>query len=166
MMEILKAVIFDIDDTLANYDHRRHYLDGLTVQDRDKFYSEMINDVPIEWCTELIKSCVLGGYNIVFLTCRSEKDRFITEKWLREHVPYATEPNLHLYMRKKDDPRLNFEVKRDIYYQQIWPQFQVLFVVDDSISICNMFRAIGVPALNCADPEGDDLDFYLDKMDV
>ena len=46
MVSIMKKIVIcDIDGTIANNDHRQHYLEG--KKDWDGFFSEIINDSPI-----------------------------------------------------------------------------------------------------------------------
>ena len=40
-----KIVLCDIDGTVANNDHRQHYLEG--KKDWDGFFSELINDTDV-----------------------------------------------------------------------------------------------------------------------
>ena len=40
-----KIVLCDIDGTIANNDHRQHYLED--KKDWDGFFAELINDAPI-----------------------------------------------------------------------------------------------------------------------
>lgn len=87
---------------------------------------------------------------IVCLTGRNEVCRWQTEMWLRLHGI-----NFHeLLMRSSDDHRHDWEVKKDIYERDIQPRYpQVIAVLEDRVSVVNMWREIQVPVFQVA--EGD-----------
>ncbi len=139
-----KAIIVDLDGTLCNVDHRVHY-----VQQEKKnwklFNQEMINDQLNNWCYELIESMRNEKCDILFVTGRGEEYRKETEKWLFDHdVKYD-----HLYMRELKDSRSDNIIKNEIYENKIASQFQILFVVDDRLSVVKMWRSIGLVCLQC-----------------
>ena len=77
-----KIVLCDIDGTVANNDHRQHYLEG--KKDWDGFFSELINDSPIKHVIKRINQEVLNGNEIIFITGRPERYRYSTNFWLKE----------------------------------------------------------------------------------
>ena len=61
-------VLCDIDGTIANNDHRQHFLEG--KKDWDGFFGELINDSPIMPVIEKINQEVNNGNKIIFITGR------------------------------------------------------------------------------------------------
>ena len=69
-----KIILCDIDGTIANNDHRQHFLEG--KKDWDGFFSELINNEPIFPIINKVIEEYKAGKDIVFLTGRLEKYRF------------------------------------------------------------------------------------------
>ena len=58
--------------------------------------------------------------------------------------------NYHqLYMRPAKDVRGDNEVKKEIFQNSIKDKFDILFVVDDRLSVVKMWRSIGLVCLQC-----------------
>jgi hypothetical protein len=53
-------------------------------------------------------------------------------------------------MRKRNDFRKDFEVKREIYEAQIANRFDVLCVFDDRQQVVDMWREVGLVCLQVA----------------
>lgn len=150
------ACIFDIDGTLADIRHRVLFVAG-PKKDYETFYSLAPEDPPYPWMIDLVKTMSLQGNEIIFLTARPEHQRAQTVAWLEKHVLFLGESVRELlFMRPNKDFRPDFEIKREVFYRDIWPKFLVKFVVDDSGRVCEMFRSIGVPALQCRDREAEE----------
>ena len=66
-------VICDIDGTIANNDHRQHFLEG--KKDWDGFFSDLINDKPIHEIIKKVRHLESQGNKIIFLSGRPEKTR-------------------------------------------------------------------------------------------
>lgn len=138
----MKTVIFDIDGTLANVEHRIHYVRG-KKKDWKAFSRNMHLDTPIEAMHELIR-VLKAHYRIVLCTGRNEADRATTVAWLEKHgVPYDD-----LMMRADRDYRQDVVVKREML-DQIGRE-NVLFVVEDRSSVVAMWREEGLMCLQCA----------------
>jgi len=80
--ENMKTVIFDIDGTLANIEHRRVYLDG-DRPDWARFNATMGEDTPNAPIVDLYKTLwASGAYDLQIVTGRNEAFRKVTETWL------------------------------------------------------------------------------------
>ncbi|MBT7611376.1 MAG: hypothetical protein HN576_16570 [Bacteriovoracaceae bacterium] len=139
-----KAIIVDLDGTLCNVDHRVHH-----VQKKEKdwklFNEGMAHDGIYLWCFELILSMKNSGYEIIFLTGRDNSYRDQTCTWLEKNkIQYDT-----LHMREVTDHREDHIIKNEIYKRVIEPQKNVLFVLDDRLSVVKMWREIGLICLQC-----------------
>lgn len=142
-----KAIIVDLDGTLANTKHREKY-----VKQKPKnfkmFHSLLIDDTPNIWCVELIKSMRSSGYEIIFLTGRDDNWKKQTMEWLRQNNIDIQQDRL--LMRRSGDHRPDFEVKKEFYESTIKDKFDILFAIDDRTQVVDMWRDIGITCLQCA----------------
>lgn len=141
-----KAVIFDIDDTIADL----HHFDDV-LYNRKK-YPEAANRFlgfakPMPEVIHFLKECA-KRYKILFVTARPEETRKLTAEWLNKHVGI---PNHKLLMRANGDNRSTEVVKSQIYKLSIEPQYDVQFAVDDNPENRNMFKGHGIPAIDPKD---------------
>ncbi len=148
-------IIFDIDGTLLNINHRLHHLDK-TPPDWKSFNENIQYDVPIEEMAKLLK--VLASNNlmrIIFCSGRSEKNRDITEKQIRnllsENNGSLTPLKINLYMRKSNDYRKDAIIKNDLYKDMLNDGFKPRLVFDDRSSVVKMWREKGLRCLQVAE---------------
>ena len=140
---MMRTVIFDIDGTLSNPEHRLHYLTGAN-KDWDAFLSACGEDAPY---SEMIRLCnvVARSFIIMLVTGRSEKFRKMTEDWLEKHkVRYDG-----LYMRPDGDFRPDHVIKSEILDRLLAAGHEIDFVVDDRQSVVDMWRSRGLTCLQC-----------------
>ena len=104
-----KIVICDIDGTIANNDHRQHFLEG--KKDWDGFFSSLSEDKPIFEIINKINNLNFKGHKITFLTGRPEKYRGETKKWLNRFFSFK----YCLIMRKDNDRRNKLNIKRELF---------------------------------------------------
>lgn len=142
----MSTVIFDLDGTLADCEHRRHHLAG-KKKDWGAFHAACHLDPPNRPLVRLLHLLRDTGHTIVICTGRSDEYREMTREWLAEHVGEG----FRLYMRKAGDKRPDVTVKREML-EEIGKE-NVLFVIDDRKSVVDMWRAEGLICLQCA--EGD-----------
>lgn len=149
-MKKQKAIICDLDGTLCNTDHRQHFMAG-PKKDWKGFFGAMAADPIHAWCKELLNAMGGSGYQVIFVTGRPEIYRIPTVDWLVAHkiYPYM----FRLFMRDDGGQKPDHEVKERIYRDQIEPQWDVRFVVDDRKSVVEMWRRIGLTCLQCAPGE-------------
>ena len=104
-----KIVLCDIDGTIANNDHRQHFLEG--KKDWEGFFSELINDEPIFPIINKVIEQYNAGKEIVFLTGRPERYRNVTTEWLKRYFDFE----IKLLMRKNKDHKNKLIIKREIF---------------------------------------------------
>lgn len=128
-----KYIVFDLDGTLANIDHRLHYISG-EKKDWNSFFEACHDDDIIESTVHLCRltHTFLGG--VVILTGRSETVREKTENWLKKyHIEYE-----NLIMRPERDFRPDHEFKyewaKNLGFEKIW------FVFEDRQSVIDMWK--------------------------
>lgn len=145
----MKHVLFDMDATLANINHRLHHIrnnDGERRHDADwdSFNEEMHKDVPNANIVVLAILMQLCGKNIQIITGRPEKYRKKTEDWLKKHdIKYDK-----LLMRPDDDERSDYLVKEELFHTHFDVR-DILFVVEDRDRVVQMWRDIGLTCLQC-----------------
>jgi len=139
-----KAIIVDIDGTLADVEHRVHHVRQEPKNWR-AFNQAMELDILNPWCRDLILAMKNQSTDVLLVTGRDEDYRSKTEQWLKKNdVPFD-----HLWMRQASDYRGDDVIKNEIYNVEIKPKYQVLFVVDDRQSVVKMWRSIGLVCLQC-----------------
>lgn len=144
----LPLVIFDIDGTVANLNHRLKHIEG-EVKDWDAFYSECDKDLPIRYMTTLF-SMVRKYALIGFLTGRPEKYRKQTAQWLKDN---HFEDYQFLLMRPNGYNKPDWYFKKRTYLEHIEPRYNVLFVIEDRSQVVKMWREMNILCLQCADGE-------------
>lgn len=141
-------ILCDLDGTLANCNHRLHYIQGDT-KDWDSFYLACDQDTPINPVINLLVS-LHRSHEILILTGRSETVRIETMTWLKHHkVPYD-----HMIMRPKEDHSEDHNLKKRWIlsrYQGYINQERVAFALEDRTRVVKMYRALGVPCFQVAD---------------
>jgi hypothetical protein len=76
--------IFDLDGTLANADHRIHYISGEKKNWR-AFFAACVDDEPIAPAIATLKALRRGGAEVWIWTGRSDEVRTQTIEWLVKH---------------------------------------------------------------------------------
>ena len=153
MSEKSRAIIVDIDGTLANVDHRRHYIEK---KDWKNFFMHMTGDTVNEWCRDLMDSVWEGmqctskpPFEVLLVTGRPGNFRHVTEAWLKANGIHYEQ----LFTRAEGDYRKDTVVKLEIYEKHIKDKYEIVFAVDDRSSVVQMWREQGITCLQCA--EGD-----------
>ena len=140
-----KAIICDIDGTIANIDHRIKHWEK-KPRDYPKFYETIEDDKPISEIIWIVQK-LSEHAEIIYLTGRHEGTRNRTKKWLNDHHL----PECKLLMRGDTDFRPDVEIKKIAYYGLIYPKFDILFVLDDRQRVVKMWRDIGLRCLAVAE---------------
>lgn len=140
-------VVYDIDGTLADIEHRRHYVQRDNgKKDWDSFFEEMVYDKPRMGIVNMLDMDIENGYGVLLVSGRSDKYRKTTMKWLG---CYNIEP-FHVFMRKESDKRPDTNVKRDIYNKYL-AGYNIVKVVDDRPSVIRMWRDLGLNVVDVGD---------------
>jgi phosphoglycolate phosphatase-like HAD superfamily hydrolase len=145
-----KAIIFDLDGTLCNTDHRQHFVQGeYKKKDFDKFYENMHLDPPHAWCVNLVHLYYNAGYKIFFCSGRPDNYREKTEVWIHQHTLLRLSEYV-LMMRPAGNYGDDRIIKEAMYRTGIEPEYMVEVVIDDRQKVVDMWRAIGLTCLQCA----------------
>lgn len=136
-----KIILCDIDGTIANNDHRQHFLEG--KKDWDGFFSELINDKPIFPIINKVIEEHNTGKEIVFLTGRPEKYRSLTTEWLKKYFDFE----IRLLMRKKNDRRNKLIIKEELVEEQ-FKYNEIKLIIDNDKELINMWKGKKVSVLD------------------
>lgn len=136
-------VIFDIDGTLANIEHRLGYVRS-QPKNWAAFDAGIPNDKVNEPVARVFHSLHNGENTIIFASGRSERSRQATVDWLRANKMWFGSYS-RLYMRKADDFRPDDVVKREILDQIIADYGRKPdMVFDDRPRVVRMWRDNGI----------------------
>lgn len=165
-------VIFDIDGTLADLEHRRHFVRS-KPKNWPAFNRGMAQDTPIEPTIAVLHALVAQGARVLVASGREGTDanREATVRWLFDNVglwfeddcqhlaPDQTKMDMTngrnrrgqtlvraegLWMRDARDFRRDDEVKSDILDEMLAQGFNPTMVFDDRPQVVRMWRARGV----------------------
>jgi predicted kinase len=127
-----KAVMFDIDGTLAHMNGRKPYdWDNVHRDTCDKFVVSMANNFNRD------------GYDVLFVSGRDGVCRDKTLNWLDYQVDFVVN-HTQLFMREANDNRKDTVIKEEIFWRDIAPYYNVQAVVDDRPCVVRMWHDIGI----------------------
>lgn len=141
-----KVIVFDIDGTLANCDHRRHWV-ATKPKNWAAWNGTMHMDTvheDIAWMLQQFSD--LPNTRIILCSGRGEETRAVTEKWLKDnYIHYDA-----LYMRAEKDNRKDSIVKVELLDQVTAEYARPWLWVDDRQQVVDAIRAQGVRVLQVA----------------
>jgi len=145
------CVIFDLDGTIANVEHRVHMIkyDGHPEDfgcpefkpDYDSFNAACVDDTPYDDIVNLMVTLNME-YEIIICTGRMSNVKKQTENWLSDNGIMHD----RLMMRAVDDFRSDVEVKQEML-DDIITFFNVFMVFDDRDVLVKFWRSKGLTCL-------------------
>ena len=130
-----EAIICDIDGTLALMSDRSPY-------DWKRVGEDSVN-VPI---AQILKT---ARQDIILLSGRDSICRDETIAWLEKHnINYDK-----LYMRPEGDNRKDVIIKKELFDNHVRDKFNVSFVLDDRLQVCQLWHSMGLTLLRVGDPD-------------
>lgn len=145
----MKDIVFDIDGTLADIQHRIHHIKEKPKSWR-KFREGIPNDKPHEDIIFLLKTLNSVGCRILIASGRSEYEREATVDWLHEQGIWENLVYQKLYMRPKDDYRADYIIKKEILEEMRRDGYDPTMTFDDRNQVVNMWREQGIRCLQVA----------------
>lgn len=137
-------VIFDLDGTLADLTHRRHFV-ATKPKNWPAFFAGVERDTVIEPIAMIARSFALAN-RVIICSGRPDNLREVTEMWLTKHV-WGAQRWLHhsgLYMRKAKDFRADDIVKEELLDRIIDDGFHPQLAFDDRSRVVAMWRRRGI----------------------
>ena len=140
-----KVIVFDIDGTLANIEHRRAFV-ATKPKNWKAFNAGIPNDTPHSDIVWLAQEFMDYGHIIILCSGRGEEQREATERQMDAfRVSYHK-----LFMRSAKDNRPDDVIKVELL-QQIRDEYGNPFLwFDDRTRVVNAIRAEGVRVLQVA----------------
>ena len=133
-----RAVVFDLDGTLADASHRLHLINGAKKR-WPEFFKACVDDAPIDDVILTLRTFCGAGFVTVIASGRSDEVRKETEGWLaRYRIPYHL-----LLMRKAGDYRADHIVKREMLDGPL-NEYDIVAVFDDRDQTVRMWREAGI----------------------
>lgn len=133
-----KSVIFDIDGTLADLTHRRHWV-ATKPKNWKAFFAGISADGVHQRVVDTVWDFYRAGYVIILCSGRGEDHRVVTQDWLAKHdIPWGK-----LYMRKEKDYRADDIVKSELLDQILADGYDPSLVFDDRNRVVAMWRKRG-----------------------
>ena len=142
-----KVIVFDIDGTLADGEHRMHLIRADGKKDWNTFFAKAVEDPPhyeIQWLNHIMAD--RDDVELVVLTARPEKRRDITERWLAEHGIEHTELILKTD-REEQDRVPDYQFKERILDELIAQGRKPYMVFEDRQNVVDMWRKRGIKCL-------------------
>lgn len=133
-------VVFDLDGTLADCEHRKHLIDA---KDWRGFFAAVSDDSPISKVISVLLALHGGGHKIEIWSGRSDECREATEAWLVRHGIPSSIP---VIMRRAGDHRPDDMVKREFLRGTDAPDV----VFDDRQRVVDMWRSEGIACFQVA----------------
>ena len=134
------VIIFDIDGTLANCEHRIHHIIHEVPKNWPAFDSKIMQDTPIEQMLLLNQMLsVEDAHDILLLTGRNERTRDATEEWLEIYdVMYD-----RMEMRGTHDFRPAAEIKMERLGKLGYAPEDVITIFEDDPNVTAALREAG-----------------------
>lgn len=157
-LDYRKIVIFDLDGTLADCQHRIHhinppkYLHGNGEQQHPKkdwqaFFAACGDDKPIEAVIDMLEAINFANvFQVWIVSGRSDECREQTEAWLAKYLTHYD----NLIMRKAGDYTGDDILKVSWLDDGTIPADQVHCVFDDRDRVVNSWRKRGIPCFQVA----------------
>lgn len=127
-----KAIILDVDGTIALTNGRSHY-----------DYSEaVLTDTGRLDVMELVEAYAAStGSEIIVVSGRKDCCKEYTKEWLEHYnIEYTS-----LHMRKDGDDRCDTIIKEEIFWEHIEPYYNVVAAFDDRPRMIRKLKDIGIP---------------------
>ena len=142
-----QTIIFDVDGTIADVEHRRHFVSQKPA-DWKSFREQTKFDTPVEWVCDIAKRFIAQGDNVAFFSARNESERSITEKQISEWIG---EGHQGLFLRPDGDFRRDDEFKSDLAdkFEEVGGKIDIVF--DDRYQVVEMWRQRGTTVVQVAD---------------
>ena len=140
-----KAYVFDVDGTLANNNHRQHYLNE-KPKNWGGFFGDQYRDTPHHDILMLLDLMADADKCILIATGRGEEHREVTARWLISNdIPYS-----RIYMRPLNDRRDDSVIKTEMIPLMRADGYEPVMAFDDRDRVVAAWRAAGIRCLQVA----------------
>lgn len=140
-------IIFDVDGTLMDIEHRRHFVDN-GRNDWNAFLDPTImsKDIPNKPVVAIANTLNTEDNLIIIVSARNERHREVTAM----QMAAIGLGDKFIFLRADDDFRSDDEFKRDVLNELISRDLKPDLVFDDRNRVVDMWRANGIPCFQVA----------------
>lgn len=143
------AVICDLDGTICDDHHRRHFVESHPKQ-WPEYYGACVNDKLHAGVDAVLNGLATLGYDIIIFTGRCESVRAQTEEWLNKHEVSCDA----IRMRPFGDHSADIDLKRkwlfELFTADEIANGAVTLVLEDRDRVVAMWRELGLPCFQVA----------------
>ena len=145
-----KTIIFDVDGTIADVEHRRHLVNGDKgfKPDWDAFRKATEDDTPVQWVCDIAKRYIAQGDEVAFFSARNESEREITEKQISQWIG---DGHKGVFLRPNGDYTPDDEFKSALADKFIDMGGKIDLIFDDRQKVVDMWRDKGFTVVQVAD---------------
>lgn len=145
------VIIFDLDGTLCDVQHRRRYV-MTEPKNWDAFNAACVLDKPLPHVLAIFNLIKNHHHaQIVFCSGRSGEFEKETREWISFFLDMKHE-DIILFIRHQDDRRSDNIVKKEFLdHMRIELGWNILFAFDDRNQVVDMWRENGVPVFQVAE---------------
>ena len=145
----MDAEIFDMDGTMCDVSGIRHYVTGET-RNFHKFHTESVNCPTNPEVVEAAKRAHSEGRAVLIVTAREFRFAFHTMFYLSgAGVEYE-----QMYMRRTNDFRKDYEVKKEILDLIRADGYNVVRAWDDNPNVIRLWEEEGIPDIRVVEGFG------------
>jgi len=140
--EVFGALICDLDNTLANCDHRIHHA---SAREWDEFHSKLMDD-PVYEDVAMIIANLPVNIKLIAVTGRNERYRQLTLDWLAKNSLQFDEILMRPDGNYIPDHELKPKMLIDFFDGDIeLAKQQVICILDDRDKVVSAYRELGFP---------------------
>lgn len=141
------VVLCDLDGTIANLDHRLHFVKPGKGHKKDwnSFFMAMGDDTVIEDTRKILMKHFVAGKTIIFMSGRPEKYREITLRWLARNF---LNMSYTIIMRGEGDKRPDTITKKEMFEKHFPDKSVVHAIYDDRPSVIRMWKSLGLNVID------------------
>lgn len=140
------AIWSDLDGTLCDCEHRRHFVRGDGKKDWKSFFDAMSEDAINKPVMDILKA-LSENYKIVYCSGRPDNYKDVTQKWLSNNFA----PLGPLFMRSRNDRRSDNIIKEILLDFEVLTRFTPYFFLDDRDQVIKMLRGRGFKVFQVAE---------------
>lgn len=141
----MKAMIFDIDGTLANVTSISHLIDGYDFGTHpkeffDEYHEKSVSVPAVEWIAAEVRKALDDGYAVFIVTAR----KIMYAQQTADFLGGNDIPCTGVFMRRDDDNRPDHEYKLDVLNTIKHMGYIVEKAYDDNPAIIELWKSHGI----------------------
>jgi hypothetical protein len=141
-------VIVDVDGTVADIQHRVHFIERKR-KDYRTFFKLCTLDTPIPEIIQLVEM-LSKSYEIVFCTGRSKEIYDETKVWLKQHINIS---DFKLLMKEENDRRCDTIAKPELLVKAGIKPEDIALILEDRNKVVNKWIEMKLPVIQVLEGE-------------